>query len=124
MGPKQSVLRFVLRSAEHPMEIMSRFHPQGKMVLNGTEWRSKEPRSCAVTTVKGRPHTAGSPEPVVYDVEMAYRPKGCITYSGATKYDGWTAVVLNRAPDGTLLDEQGNPLPEGHPPVYRQVEVF
>ena len=52
---------------------------------------------------------------MVYDVEVSYRPKGCITFTGGTKYDGWTAVVLNRAPDGTLLDDQGNPLPEGHP---------
>ena len=95
-GPKQSVLRFVLRSAEHPMEIMSRFHPKGRMVLNSTEWRGKEPPPGAVTSVQGRPHAAGSPEPVVYDVEAAYRPNGCITYTGGTKYDGWTAVVLNR----------------------------
>jgi hypothetical protein len=123
-GPKQSVLRFVLRTSDHPMAVMSRFHPQGKMVLNRTEWQGKEPRSCGVTAVKGRPHAAGSTEPVVFDVEVSYRPKGCITYSGGTKFDGWTALVLDRAQDGTLLDGQGKPLPKGHPPVFRRVEVF
>jgi hypothetical protein len=123
-GPKQSVLRFVLRSADHPMSVMSRFLPQGKVVLNRTEWRGKEPRSCGVVSVKGRPHAAGSPEPAVFEVDVAYRPKGCITYTGGTRYDGWTALMLDRAPDGTLLDGQGKPLPKGHPPVYRRVEVF
>jgi hypothetical protein len=123
-GPKQSVLRFVLRSAGNPMEIMSRFHPQGNMVLNRTVLRGKEPRSCGIVSIKGRPHAAGSSQPVVFDIEVAYRPKGCITYTGGTKYDGWTALVLDRAQDGTLLDGQGEPLPEGHPPVFRPVEVF
>jgi hypothetical protein len=123
-GPKQAVLRFVLRSAEHPMTVMSRFLPEGKVVLNSTEWRGKEPRSCGVVSVKGPPHAPGGPEPVVYDIEVAYRPKGCITYSGGTRYDGWTAVVLDRTEDGTLLDGEGKPLPEGYPPVYRRVEVY
>jgi hypothetical protein len=123
-GPKQSVLRFVVRSADHPMAVMSRFLPQGKVVLNRLEWRGKEPRSCGIISVKGRPHAAGSPEPAVFDIEVGYRPKGCITYTGGTKYNGWAALVLHRAPDGTLLDGQGKPLPEGDLPVYRQVEVF
>jgi hypothetical protein len=123
-GPKQTVLRFVLRATDNPIAVMSRFHPQGKTALNRTEWRGKEPRSCGVVSIKGRPHAAGSTEPVVFDIEVAYRPKGCITYTGGTKYDGWTAMMLDRANNGTLLDGQGNPLPEGHPPIYRSVEVF
>src|SRR5262249_9402659 len=86
--------------------------------------RGKEPRSCGITSVRGRPHAGGSPEPIVFDIEVSYRPKGCITYTGGTKYDGWTALMLDRAQDGTLLDGQGKPLVEGHPPVYRRVEVF
>ena len=121
---KQSVLRFVLRSADDPIAVLSPFSPQGKVVLNRTEWRGKEPRSCGIISVKGRPHTAGSPESGVFDIEVAYRPKGCITYTGGTKYDGWTAMLLDRASDGTVLDGQGKPLPEGHSPMYRPVEVF
>jgi hypothetical protein len=105
-GPKQSVLRFVLRSADHPMAVMSRFHPQGKVVLNRTEWRGKGPRSCGVVSIKGRPHAAGSPEPAVFDVEVAYRPKGCVTYTGGTRYDGWAALVLDRE-SGTRTDGFG-----------------
>ena len=123
-GPNQSVLRFVLRSNEDPVAVMSRFQPQGKPLLNRTEWQGKEPRSCRVTSVNSRPHPAGSSDPVVYNVEVTYRPKGCITYTGGTKYDGWTALQLDRAANGTLLDGHGNPLPEGHPPVYRKVEVY
>jgi len=120
---KQSILRFVLKSTENPLAVMSRFSPQGKTVLNRTEWRGKEPRSCGVTSVKLRPYSAGSAEPKVFDVEVTYRPKGCITFVGQTKYDGWTAMMLDRKKDGTLLDGHGNPLPEGHPPVYLPFEV-
>lgn len=123
-GPKQSVLRFVLRTADGPMAVFSRFRPHGTVVLNRTEWRGKEPRSCGITAVKGRSHVARSTEPVVYDLEVAYRPKGCITHTGGTRYDGWTAVMIDRARDGTLLDGQGNPLPEGQPPIYLQFEVY
>jgi hypothetical protein len=124
MGPKQSVLRFVLRTAEDPIAVMSRLHPQGKMVLNRTPWRGKEPRSCGITAITGRPYAAGSPEPKVYDIEVTYRPKGCITYVAGTRYDGWTTSVLDRAGDGTLLDGNGQRLPEGHPPVYLQYEIY
>jgi len=92
-------------------------------VLNRTTWRGKEPRSCGVIAVKGRSHAAGSHEPVVVDITIEYRPPGCITYLGNTKYDGWTAFLLDKAPDGTLLDGNGKPLAEGQLPVYRAVEV-
>lgn len=106
------------------MDIMSRFHPQGHTVLNRTQWRGKEPRSCGVTTVKGHSYSAGSDEPFKFDVEVSYRPKGCITYVGDTKYDGWTAMILDRMKDGTLLDGHGKPLPDGAPPVYLPYELY
>lgn len=120
---KQTVLRFVLKTTGNPMDIMSRFHPQGQTVLNRTEWRGKEPRSCAVTSVKGRPSTADLKESL-WDVEVSYRPKGTTTYLGNTKYDGWTAMLLDRANDGTLLNGHGKPLPEGQPPVYLPFEMY
>lgn len=120
---KPSVLRFTLTSTENPMEVMARFFPRGTTLLNRTEWRGKEPRSCGLTNVKMRPSSAGSDKPKVFDVEVTYRPKGCITFVGPTKYDGWTAMMLDRKPDGTLLDGHGNPLPEGQPPVYLPFEV-
>ena len=120
---KQTILRFVLKSTENPFEVMSRFFPQGKTVLNRIEWRGKEPRSCGLTNVKIRPYSAGSNEPMVVDVEVTYRPRGCITFIGQTKYDGWTAMMLDRKKDGTLLDGNGNPLPEGQPPIYLPFEV-
>jgi len=67
---------------------------------------------------------AESSEPKLVDLEVTYRPKGCIVFVGNTKYDGWTAMVLDKKNDGTLLDGEGNPLPEGQPPVYLQYEVF
>jgi hypothetical protein len=121
---KQTVLRFVLKFTGSPMEIMARFNPKGKTVLNRTEWRGKEPRSCAVTSVHFRSHSAASEEPIIYEVEVTYRPKGCIVYSGNTKYDGWMAMVLDRKKDGTLLDGHGQPLPEGQPAVYLRYEVY
>jgi hypothetical protein len=103
---------------------MSRFLPHGKVVLNRLEWRGKEPRSCGVLSVKSRSHAGAGADRAVLDIEVAYRPKGCITYTGGTRYDGWTALELDRARDGTLLDGQGKPLPEGQPPIFRRVEVF
>ena len=119
---KETVLKFVVSGK--PADIMSRFHPQGNLVLNRTEWRGKEPRSCAVNKVKGRPYSSGSKEPVLFDIEVAYRPKGCITYVGVTKYDGWTAMMLDRTKEGVLLDGHGKPLPDGQPPVYLPFEMF
>jgi hypothetical protein len=124
VGPRPSVLRFVLRSADDPQAVMGRFLPVGKTLLNRTPWRGKEPRSCGITAIKGRPRAVGSPEPAVYDIEVSYRPKGCITYVGGARYDGWTLVALDRTEGGTLLDGQGQPLPEGHPPVYRRFDVY
>ncbi len=123
-GSRQSVLRFVLRTTDRPVSILSRFHPQGKHLLNSAEWRGKEPRSCRVTSASSQSRTVGSSEPNAFTVEVTYRPKGCITFVAGTKYDGWTALQLDRKADGTLLDGYGNPLPEGSPPVYRRVEVY
>ncbi|KKM02179.1 hypothetical protein LCGC14_1787030 [marine sediment metagenome] len=120
----QTVLRFVVKPTGHPLEVMNRFHPQGKTVLNSTAWRGKEPRTCGVTKVRSRPHTPDSNESVVFDVEVSYRPRGCITFVGNTKYDGWTAMVLDRAKDGTFLDGHGKPLSEGQPPVYLPYELY
>jgi len=57
-------------------------------------------------------------------LDVSYKPKGTITYSGGTRYDGWTAMMLDRMPDGTLLDGNGKPLPPGQPPVYLHFEVY
>lgn len=121
---KQSVLRFLLRTSEHPLKVMDRFHPHGKPVLNSTEWRGKEPRSCGITKVHGASQPVGSTETLAFDVEVNYRPKGCITFTGTTKYDGWTAMVLDKAKNGTLLDGHGKPLADGEPPVYLHYEVY
>jgi hypothetical protein len=121
---QQTILKFELSVTGNMMEVMSRFHPQGQTVLNRTTWRGKEPRTCGVTALKGRPRFSDSKEPIVFDVQVSYRPKGCITYVGNTRYDGWTAMVLDRAKDGTLLDGHGQPLPKGQPPVYLPYELY
>lgn len=123
---KPTVLHFVLRAPQmtNLFQMMSRFHPNGKTVLNRTEWRGKEPRSCGVTQVASRSQVAGSNEPLVFDIEVSYRPKGCITFLGDTRYDGWTAMLLSQDKDGTLLDGNGNPLPEGEPPIHLPYEVY
>jgi hypothetical protein len=121
---KQSVLKFELTFKGTLRELFSRFRPQGKSVLNRSSWRGKEPRSCSVTGLKTRPMASTSADPITVDIEVTYRPKGCIVFVGGTKYDGWTAMVLDRKNDGTLLDGGGNPLPEGQEPVYLPYEVF
>lgn len=121
---KQSILRFRLKDKGNPLEIMQRFRPVGTYVLNRSEWHGKEPRSCAVTGLKILPYAAGSNEPKLIDLEVTYRPKGCVVFVGQTRYDGWTALVPDRKKDGTLLDGSGNLLPEGQSPVYLRYEVF
>jgi len=44
------------------MEVMAWFFPQGTTLLNRTEWRGKEPRSCGLTNARFRPYSAGSHE--------------------------------------------------------------
>jgi len=78
-------------------------------VLNRTEWMGKEPRSCAVTSVKSRSRAAGDPSPIVFDIEVSYRPKGQISYVGSTRYDGWTAMIPDETTD---------------PPSYLRQEVY
>ncbi len=121
---KPTTLQFVLESTEHPMRVMERFFPQGTTVLNRTTWLAKEPRSCGITNVKSRPHGTGENEATIYDIEVTYKPKGFINFAGATKYDGWTAMLLDRSKDGTLLDGHGQALPEGKPPVFLPLEVY
>jgi hypothetical protein len=89
------------------------FFPNGQRVLNKTEWRGKEPRSCCITNYSSPP-TSGGTDPV-FDVEVTYRPKGYISYTGKTRYDGWTAMVLT-TPDEAL---QG-----GQEPNYVPREVY
>jgi hypothetical protein len=72
-------------------EVQGKFMPGGRRRLNTTTWRGKEPRSCAVTGLSTPPISQG--EKVIFDVEVTYRPKGHISYSGKTQYDGWTAMV-------------------------------
>lgn len=118
----ESILRFRV-SVNDPREAFDRYHPGGATVLNRTTWREKPPRSCGITKVHTLPHRADDRSPWIAEIEVSYRPKGCITYVGTTKYDGWTAMMLDRTQDGTLLDGKGQPLPEGQPPVYLPVEV-
>lgn len=122
MASKEKIFRFV-QTASDPMAIMDRFHPSGRQVLNRTTWRGMEPRSCAITrasgTTKGQPH--GSMKVIV---EVTYRPKDVETYTGNTKYRGWTAMLLDRMKDGTLLDGKGQPLAPGASPVYLPFEMY
>lgn len=118
-----TILRFEL-SVDRPFDVFNIFYPKGRHVLNRTEWRGKEPRSCAVTGLHGRPHSADDTNPTTFDVEVSYRPKGHITFVANTRYDGWTAMMLDKKEDGTLLDGHGNPLPPGQTEVYLPFEVY
>jgi hypothetical protein len=115
-------LSFVVKlpgGSAHLREVFVRFPTN---VLNRTAWRGKEPRSCAITHVASG--LAATIEPTIVDVEVSYRPKGCISYSGNTRYDGWTAMPLDRRNDGVLLNGNGEPLEDGKPPVYLPKEVY
>ena len=125
--PKPSILKFVATlSSNSPKDIFATFLPHGQQVLNRTNWRGKEPRSCAITRAKTRPFHYGldDPQTIKADVEVTYRPKGLIWYVGQTQYDGWTALIPKRNSEGKPVDEKGNPLEDGASPVYAPVEVY
>lgn len=105
-------------------DIWSRFFPNGRHVLNRTKWRGKEPRSCAVTRVSGQSRTVGDPDPMNVLIEVTYRPKGEISFTGKTRYDGWQAMVPARTAKGEFADAEGNPLPPGASPVYLPRDVY
>lgn len=119
---KEKILRFVLTKDEG-VDIHSRFFPGRQMVLNRTEWRGKEPRSCAVTRLWGEVPHPGHMFPVRMHIEVTYRPNGCISYVDETRYDGWTPSPLDQQNDGTLLDGNGNELKDGQPPAELENEV-
>src|SRR5689334_18834576 len=83
---KPTVMRFKL-ALERPLDAFNTFYPKGHYVLNRTEWRGKEPRSCAVTGIRSGQNSPADKGPVIFDVEVSYRPKGYITFVGETKYD-------------------------------------
>lgn len=95
-------------------DLMARFMPRGQYALNRTEWQGREPRSCAVTRLSGG-SDSGDSGPVSANIEVTYRPKGYISYTGNTRYDGWTAMVLA---------EPGKPLRDGEKPVFVPREVY
>jgi len=117
----ETILRFVLKGV-HPFKLFQRFHPDGKRVLNRTEWRGRKPRTCCITRVHGSATSLESS--LSSTVEVTFRPPGFISYLGNTRYDGWDALILDQAADGVLLDGHGKPLKEGDPPVYRPVKVY
>lgn len=119
---KPTIMRFKL-TLDNPLDAFKIFWPKGRQLLNRTEWRGKEPRSCAVTNMHSGPHPV-TEKKTVFDLEVSYRPKGYITFVGNTKYDGWTAMMLDKQKDGTPLDGHGKPLQPGQDPVWLPFEVF
>jgi hypothetical protein len=118
---KERVLKFRLKARDFN-NVWETFFPEGQTRLNSKEWRGKEPRSCGVVGLSG--HGSGGTEESLVYITVAYRPKGYIYFVGDTKYDGWTAMMLDRTRDGTLLDGKGTPLPPGAPPVYLPFEIY
>jgi hypothetical protein len=103
-------------------DVWSRFLPDGKYVLNRTAWRNKESRTCAVTGLGTSERQPGDPVEIL--IEVTYKPKGFISFVGNTKYDGWDVLKVDKQADRTLLDGNGNPLPEGQPPVVSRWQVY
>jgi hypothetical protein len=123
---RETILRFRL-PVTNGHEAFDRFFPNGQQVLNRAEWRGKEPRSCAVTGFRSNSTSIRETDKgreLLADIEVTYRPKGWITYTGDTRYDAWTLMMLDRRADGTLLDGHGNQLPHGAQPVYLPFEVY
>lgn len=93
-------------------------------MLNDREWRGYPPHSCAITSVRSRKAPHSQVGPLQWDVEIRFRPPTHVSFTGETRYEGWTATRIAAASDGTLLTEGGSPLPEGSAPEYSRHEVF
>lgn len=124
MGSK--ILTFKIQMPNSMTEIrnlLGRYHVDGRRAVNATQWRGKEPRSCAVTRIRSKPHVTTDTNPVEVEIEVTYRTAEHVSYVGKTRYQGWTAMVLDRGKSGELLDGKGQLLEAGKPPVFLPVEV-
>jgi hypothetical protein len=110
------LLTFKLKWNKGIRDLYAQFHPGGQRVLNRTEWRGHPPRSCAITRLSGKGTGSGSDiHPFTANIEVTYRPKGYISYTGKTRYDGWTAMVPA---------EPGKRFKDGEQPSYVPREVY
>ncbi len=114
---KSKVLHFKYKpggsSFEWMHDVHGKFMPQGRYALNKTEWRGKPPKSCAVTRLSMPPTSPGAE--MIVDIEITERPTGFISYTGNTRYDGWTAMMV-KEPNKILAD--------GEVPEYVPTEVY
>ena len=99
--------------------VMRTYHPKGSPPLNRNEWNGMPARSCSIQRVSLGAATEGK-----LQIEIEYRPKDWVSFVGDTKYVGWTAYMLNRSPEGVLLDSDGNPLADGEQPVLLPYDVY
>ena len=123
------VLRFKLdvsgrsdQGMDFVSDVFARFFPNGRYALNRTEWRGKEPRSCAVTRVSSQGTRVG--ESAVVAIEVTYRRKAEVSFVGKTRYSGWQAMVPARTATGEFADAQGKPLESGASPVFVPRDVY
>ncbi len=118
---KETLLKFVIETGEHFMDVSKRLRDDGIVYLNSTEWMGKPPRSCSITNINS--NTAGHHGPPPIYVTVTCRPPGCITFTGNTKCDGQDPLVPYKNREGVLLDDDGSPLPPGKSPVLKVVRV-
>ena len=82
---KETVLKFVVQSTGNPRDVLSRFHPHGK---DGSErYKSGMAKNPVlhVTSVKNRATSLAARGHYVWDVEVSYRPKGCVSRTSAIR---------------------------------------
>ena len=97
--------------------------------INSREWKGHEPESCKlVKFTQSNPVTRAEQTDFVFTV--SYRPRGATgaaeaqdAWSGLWA-DGWKIKHLNITKDGVLLDADGNPLPDGQPPVIVECSLY
>src|SRR5690242_11181096 len=104
MASKRLTFKKTVHGMAGVRDLYSRFMPGGKYALNRTEWRGHPPRSCAITRLSGGgTGSGGDIGEATAQIEVTYRPKGHITYTGKTRYDAWTAM-LPKNPGKKLKD--------------------
>ncbi|HET6246908.1 MAG TPA: hypothetical protein VFE47_04340 [Tepidisphaeraceae bacterium] len=111
MEPK--ILKFRAQFASGTREAMA-LH-EG---VNATTWMGKEPRSCRVTNIHSGWQTGDGSSPMTAEITVVYKPIGCVTFEGSTRYHGWQPMMLARNQAGELCDANGVKLRPDAQPIY------
>jgi len=96
--------------------------------VNSTQWKGYPPETCKLVQFRQDKPVSQTTQTDFY-FTVSVRPGGASTPTDTDAWsglwsDGWKIKHLNISKDGVLLDADGNPLPEGQPPVIVEKSLY